>query len=387
MVRERFHLESSPLYSHALRAICDALRVALDRATADLEAVDCAAQRVAARAGKEADEAARVLEELAAPGPIRSAIGRRQRERVAARLDAKRGAFVERAQAELGPVEGWQHRARQAGQPLVEWLDGCLRDAGSAFLGAWLAQFSVFDLLAEGAPGMALHRDLQRMLDSARPLWSYDPRALRQGKTERMTLVGGDTSAPGWKRVIGSLRGSTTQPMPVDTGDPAMLVLLHVHRGMPAFALRRIGEYRAHYGEMLWHSKLPLHTTRAARLGEDLYPKQRGIRQAVAVLFAGGLALGAVRRDAEGRYRAPRSRGDSIVLSRHKDRSVALMSMDGAACRAVQRQLDALLTGPNRDAASATLDEYVTSVPDLEDWEVEAILTLQRTYDLEPAED
>ncbi|HUT18752.1 MAG TPA: tubulin-like doman-containing protein [Anaerolineae bacterium] len=387
MIRERFDLESSPLYSRAMRAICSALQETLDRATADLETLDRALQTVAARAAVEADEAARALEDLAAPGPIRSVIGRRQGERIAARLDARGDAFVERAQEELGLVAEWRGRAKEAGQTLAEWLDARLRDVGSAFVDAWLAQFTLFDLMAEAAPGVALDRDLQRMLDSARPLWSYDPRTLRRGKTARITLAGGDASASGWERVIASLRTSAAQPVAVDTGDPGALVVLCLHRGMPVFALRRIGEYRAHYAEMLWQSKLPLHTTRAARLDDDLYPKQRRARRPAVVLFAGGLAMGIIGRDADGRYRAPRPRGDSIVLSRHKDRSVALMSMDGAACRAVQRQLDALLNGTSRDAASAALDEYVTSVPDLEDWEVEAILALQRTYDLEPAED
>ena len=53
----------------------------------------------------------------------------------------------------------------------------------------------------------------------------------------------------------------------------------------------------------------------------------------------------------------------------------------------MQRQLDMLLTGTDKDAASAALDEYVTSIADLEDWEVEALLALQRAYDLEPTED
>ena len=234
---------------------------------------------------------------------------------------------------------------------------------------------------------MALDRDLQRMLDSARPLWSCDPQAVRRGKTERTMLVGGDASASGWERIIASLRGSTAQPVLVDTGDPGALVMLRIHRGMPAFALRRIGEYRAHYAEMLWHSKLPLHTTREARLGEDLYPKRHRVKQPVAALFAGGVAMGIINRGADERFRAPRPRGEAIVLSRQKDRSVALTSMDGAACRAVQRALDALLEGADSEAASAALDEYVTSVPDLEDWEVQAILALQRSYGLEPAED
>jgi hypothetical protein len=387
MIRERFDLESSPLYSRAMRAICGALQQTLDRATADLEALDRALQTALTRAVAEAEEAARALEDLAAPGPIRSVIGRRQAERIAARLDAREGAFVAHARGELGPVAEWREQALEAGQTLTEWLDVHLGDVASTFVGTWLAQFTLFDLMAEAAPGMALDRDLQRMLDSARPLWSHDPRVLRRGKTERTTLVGGDASSSGWERIMASLRTSAVQPVLVDTGDPGALVMLRIHSGMPAFALRRIGEYRAHYAEMLWHSRLPLHTTRAARLDDDLYPKQRRIRHPVVALFAGGLAMGIIDRGPDGRYRAPRPRGDAIVLSRQKDRSVALMSMDGAACRAVQRGLDALLDGPSRDAASATLDEYVTSVPDLEDWEVEAILALQRTYDLEPAED
>jgi hypothetical protein len=387
MVRERYNLEAGPLYTRALRAVCGAFQEALDRTAADLEALDRAVQAVAARAAEEAEKAVRVLEELAAPGPIRSVIGRRQRDRIAARLDGRRPAFAEQARETLQPVDSWRPQAQEAGQPLAEWLDERLRGAVRAFLGDWVAQFSLFDLLVEAAPGMALDRDLQRMLDSARPLWNYDPRVLRRAKTERMTLVGSDASASGWERVMASLRSSAAQPVAVDTGDPDALLLLRVHRGMPAFALRRIGEYRAHYAEMLWHSKLPLHTTRAARLGDDLYPRQRGTKQPAVNLFVGGLAMGIVRRDTDGRYRAPRPRGESIALSRHKDRSVALLSMDGAACRAVQRQLDALLSGHKKDVASATLDEYVTSIADLEDWEVEAILALQRTYDLEPAED
>ncbi len=387
MIRERFDLEAGPLYARALRAVCSMFQEALDRTAADLESLDRAVQTVAARAAEEAEKAVRALEELAAPGPIRSVLGRRQRDRIAARLDGRRPAFVERAQQELAPVDRWQRQAQAAGQALAEWLGERLCGAARAFLGDWLGQFSLFDLLAETAPGMALDRDLQRMLDSARPLWSYDPRVLRRAKTERMTLVGSDVSASGWERVMASLRSNAAQPVAVDTGDPGALLLLRVHRGMPAFALRRIGEYRAHYAEMLWHSKLPLHTTRAARLEDDLYPRQRGTRQPAVILFAGGLAMGIVRRGADGRYRAPRPSGESIALSRHKDRSVALLGMDGAACRAVQRQLDGLLTGTNKDAASAALDEYVTSIADLEDWEVEAILALQRAYDLEPTED
>lgn len=388
MIRERLDLETGPLYTRAMRAICSALQETLDRVAADLDALEAALRTVLARAGAEAEETARALEALDVPGPIRSVIGRRQTERIAARLEAQGEAFVAHARSELGPVARWREGAEAAGEALVEWLDTRMREVGSAFVGGWLAHFTLFDLMAEAAPGVALDRDLQRMLDSARPLWSYDSRVLRRGKTERTTLVGGDASASGWERVVASLRSSSTaQPVLVDTGDPGALVVLRLHRGMPAFALRRIGEYRAHYAEMLWHSKLPLHTTREARLGEDLYPQRRRVKLPVASLFAGGVAMGIIDRGADGRYCAPRPRGEAIVLSRQEDRSVALMSMDGAACRAVQRALDALLEGTRRDAASAVLDEYVTSVPDLEDWEVEAILTLQRSYGLEPAEE
>ena len=387
MIRQRLRLETDPLYTRTMRTICSALQETLDRAMADLDALDHALQAVLARAVAEEQEAARALEERDVPGPIRSVIGHRQGERIAARLDARAEAFAAHAASKLGPVSQWREQAQAAGQALDEWLDARMRAIESAYVGTWLAQFTLFDLMAEAAPGVALDRDLQRMLDSARPLWSYDPRRLRQGKTERATLVGGDASASGWERIVASLRSSTTQPVLVDTADPGALVVLRLHRGMPAFALRRIGEYRAHYAEMLWHSKLPLHTTRGARLDDDLYPKRRRVKQLIAALFAGGVAMGIIDRGPDGRYRAPRSRGEAIVLSRQKDRAVALMSMDDAACRAVQRRLDALLEGTRREAASVVLDEYVTSVPDLEDWEVEAILTLQRSYGLEPAED
>jgi hypothetical protein len=160
------------------------------------------------------------------------------------------------------------------------------------------------------------------------------------------------------------------------------MVVLRIHRGLPLFALRRIGEYRAHYAEMLWHSKLPVHTMRTFALTDDLIPVRKQLKLPTVMLFAVGLALGTIGRDSSGRYIAPRAREQAIRLSAHKERSVGLLSISMAARREVQRQLDILLAKKGEQAIRTILDEYMTVMPNLEDWEVKSILDFAKEYNL-----
>ena len=157
------------------------------------------------------------------------------------------------------------------------------------------------------------------------------------------------------------------------------MVVMRVHRGLPLFALRRLNEYRAHYAEMLWHSRLPLHTTASMTLLEDLVPIRRSIRLPPSAVFGAGLALGSISRDASGRYIAPRPRDQSFRLSTQKERSVALLGMDAAACRELGRQLGQIVKTKGRHAVRTILDEYVAVMPDLADWEVQGILAFSKT--------
>jgi hypothetical protein len=283
----------------------------------------------------------------------------------------------------MGTITNWQAQADSVSQPLSAWLSDELSRVGSQHLARFSHKLDVLDILSDPAIHADLYQDLRQMFESARPLWNYDPRALRRGKTERITLVGVDTDGPSWASVVGPLSELQPDVTPVNTADPFTIVVLRVHRGMPLFALRRIGEYRTHYAEMLWHSKLPLHTRRAFALVDDLIPTRRRTRLPAAVLFSVGLALGCVGQDSNGRYVAPRAREQPIRLSPDKERAVALMSMNFAACREVQRQLDSLVVSKGKHAIQTILDEYVTVMPDLEDWEVKTILDFAQEYGLE----
>ncbi len=59
------------------------------------------------------------------------------------------------------------------------------------------------------------------------------------------------------------------------------------------------------------------------------------------------------------------------------------MGMDAAACREVERRLDVLVANKGPQAVRTLLDEYVTAVPGLADWEVRGILEFCRTYKLD----
>ena len=87
-----------------------------------------------------------------------------------------------------------------------------------------------------------------------------------------------------------------------------------------------------------------------------------------------------------GGYVAPRARDEHIRLSSDKERSVGLLSMNANARREVQRQLDALIVSKGRQAVRTILDEYMTVMPGLEDWEVKGILHFARSYQLDLAE-
>jgi hypothetical protein len=146
---------------------------------------------------------------------------------------------------------------------------------------------------------------------------------------------------------------------------------------VPLFALRRIGQYRSHYAEMLWRGKLPIHTTNKLALTGDLIPMRR-LKTHATTLFAVGLALGLVQRERTGRYIAPRGNHRSIRLSTQKERSAALMSMDASTCREVERRLNRLLAQEGPTTLRTRLENYTVNAPNLADWEISNIQNFSR---------
>jgi hypothetical protein len=374
MIRQRFELESRPLFSKAIKAIYVAAQEATEEAAAALEPLVAQLDTVQSHFNLQTRQSALQLRELARPSPFRSFVGEAQAERFFAQVSNKVDPFIEHAVEETGSVAEWHDRALENAPEFSAWLSDELEKTSAQYLQPYMQEISVMQVMPNGTSPQHLQQQLERMFESARPLWNYDPRVLRRAKTEQMTFIGADTDGSGWAEMVGPISKVDPDILPLDTRDPFTMVVMRIHRGMPLFALRRLKEYRAHYAEMLWHSRLPLHTTADMTLLEDLVPIRRSIKLPTPSIFGAGLALGSISRDASGRYIAPRPRGQSFRLGTQKERSVALLSMDAASCRELGRQLAQIIKTKGRHAVRTILDEYVTVMPDLADWEVQGIL-------------
>ena len=240
-----------------------------------------------------------------------------------------------------------------------------------------LREVSVWDFI----PETELRQTLQRLFDNAQPMWNHDPYLLRQAKTQRLTLVGSNAA----HLVRSTLNEIRPAAILVNTEDPYRLIVMSVHRGVPLFALRRLGEYRTHYAEMLRHSKLPAHSARDLALADDPFPVCPPEQPAAASLFAAGLALRIVQRDPDGRYLAPQDRTRMVRLSADKVRAAALIGMNGQICREIGRQLDLLIATRGPAAIQSALEGYMATTPGIEDWEVKGILEWEQMYPCTPA--
>jgi len=381
-VRERFELERKPLVLRAMRDVYSATEEGIAHTRAELDALADQIRQMAQHWQRETGEKARALSELSTPGPIRSAMDLTRAEHFYQESTADLDALIANLAQQIGPVPSWQARASEAQQPLAIWLGEQIARFGLGFMQQRVQQYRVADALLGEASEAEAESALNWMLGHAHPLWNYDPKTVRRARTQHLTLIGADTQGAGWSTLSTRLAQAYPHVVPIDTGSPHQIVALSVHRGLPLYALRRIREYRLHYAEMLWCSRLPLHTTGAFALVEDLLPVRPRAGLDTTTLFAAGLALGIVQRDAQGRHIAPRGDGRTIRLSTQKERSAALLGLDASACREVQSRLGALIIAQGQQPVRAALDEYLDLTTGLEDWEIQGILSFLRRYDL-----
>jgi hypothetical protein len=379
MVRERFRLESRPLATQAMSAIYESAQTAIDQARQELDILVDQLRSVSARFQEVEVAKEGELQALAAPGPFRSVL---DVDRVPDLVQLDPDLGIEALTQQMGPVSGWLDRCVETDRPLAAVLHQQIAQAGAAYVRSNLGRLKAVDALVHGTPD-ELQQSMERMFAYAQPLWNVDEGRLRRGKTQRLSFFAADTSTATWSSLVAPLARVCPDLIPVDTEEPSLAVAMNVHLGIPLFALRRIDQYRNHYAEWLWRGRPSLHTTEALSLAPDLLPMRRPPAISPAALFAGGLALGIVARDPDGRYVAPRENGRSIRLGKRKTDSVALMAMEGPACRKVARQIETVIAARGAPAIRALLDEYTTGAPGLEDWEVKGILELGRAYDLQ----
>jgi hypothetical protein len=379
MVRERAVLESRPAIHQEIAQVYQSTLAAIGQARVELGTLAETLASVGTRLSQQEAARASELVELIRPGPFQSVVDREMADYFYARAVPSLKRVTSALLQKAGPPTKWLSRSLEKNERLSHSIYEQITGAGTENLEASVRRFTVAEALTRREANVG--RLIESLIDSAQPLWNFDPRFLRRARTQRLTFVSGDTENPAWSEVADAISQSCPDAISHHTDDSGSLTVLLIHLGVPLFALRRIGQYRNHYAELLWRGRLPVHTTNSLALISDLVPIRR-LGASASVLFATGLALGVVHREPDGRYIAPRGRNTTIRLSAQKERSVALMGMDGSTCRAVQRQLDSILAEQGAEAVCARLDEYTTSFPGLADWEVKGILSFSQAHTL-----
>jgi hypothetical protein len=376
MVSERAALESRPAIYREIGAVYDALEAVVAQAASELAALAEHLEAARARCQEQKDAHLDSLLALTRPGLFQSVIDQEMTEVFYARSVPQLERVALTLLQQAGPLSDWLARSTELEDEFGPWVDEQMASMCALHLDKHVRSFTVSEALTHHERDV--DRLIQSLVESAQPLWNYDPRWLRRAKTQRLTFVGADASSPAWIDVAQPLAQVRPGAIVHNTEDGSTLTVLNIHLGVPLFALRRIGQYRSHYAEMLWRGKLPIHTIDKLTLAADLIPIRR-LKTRAVTLFAVGLALGVIQRRSNGRYVAPRGKGKTIRLSTQKERSAALIGMDAATCREVERRLVGLLEREGRQAMRARLDEYTMTTSDLADWEISNILVYSQS--------
>jgi hypothetical protein len=336
------------------------------------EHMESAQKRYASRQAVRLDE----LLALVQPGPFQSVVDQNVAQVFYARAVPNVERSASRLMQQAGSLSEWMARSTELGAGYGSWIDEQIAGLCALHLDKSVRRFTITEAFTDRKDD--LEQLIQSLIESAQPLWNYDPRYLRRATTQRMTFVGVDADSPAWRDVEHPLAQACPDAVVHNTDDSSTITVLNIHLGVPLFALRRIGQYRSHYAEMLWRGKLPVHTTDKLTLAGDLIPMRR-LKTHATTLFAVGLALGIVHREHGGRYVAPRGDNRLIRLSTHKERSAALMGMDASTCREVERRVQRFLAQEGPATLRTRLDEYTAGVPNLADWEISSIVSFEKS--------
>jgi hypothetical protein len=370
MVRQRATLESRPAVHREIGAAYDTLLTAINQADSELAALAEQLEYAQDRCQAQEDEQLRALLKRTRPSLFQSVIDQEMAEAFYLRAVPNLERTITTLIQQGGPLSRWLARSAELGERFAPWIDEQIASLCALHLDESVRRFTISEALTHRQENV--ERLIESLIENAQPMWNYDRRFLGRASTQRLTIVGVDADSPAWLEVAHCLTEICPDAIVHNTGDSSTLTILNIHLGVPLFALRRIGQYRSHYAETLWRGKLPVHTTHKLTLASDLIPVRQLNTQA-HTLFAVGLALGVVQREQSGRYVAPRGGSETIRLSAQKARSAALMGMDAATCREVERRIERILAQEGGKALRDRLGAYARTAPDLSDWEIAQI--------------
>nr|HPL29482.1 tubulin-like doman-containing protein [Anaerolineae bacterium] len=274
------------------------------------------------------------------------------------KADARLTPLLEQA----GTLDQWPGRA------LEEIEAGFLSYGEQVFAG--MRELKAEDLLGQQmATQMQAEVLIRGILDNAAPLWTYDPFSLGQAhKPPEQTLVGleaPDASelGPQFAKVNPMIRCEATN-------DPHSLIVTTLRRGLPLFALRRMGQFSRHYLNAVKGQSLPLHIEDEMALVPDvMYQEHSDVALDAPTAFSVGAATGLVMQRDDGVYAVTDTKGKEIAeLSTERLDSVILLGADGRLLYTLTGLVQAHVSEKGTADATAELKDYLAQA-EIDAWE------------------
>jgi hypothetical protein len=214
-------------------------------------------------------------------------------------------------------------------------------------------------------PAEYLIKELQ---DKSAPLWTYDSTSLGQtSRLEGITIAGMESH--GNSEFMPVFKNVSPGTVFEDTGDCHSLVVTSLRKGMPLFGLYRMDEFRRNYLEGIRSNKEPLHVDDESALTGDINPPSEQVDLDAPTTFAVGLALGIVKQDSGGVYRAtsPGSKS-SRELTANKVEAVILLGADEKFLAQLNDDLHKLVSKKGTTETARELETFLEQMS-LSRWE------------------
>lgn len=248
-----------------------------------------------------------------------------------------------------GNIDSWMRRTAEEIEAQV--LDFCRK----VFDG--MKAQRVEQLLREQLPTTDLkERKVDELYNKAAPLLLIDTFQLGpEAGSGLQTFVGMERDESEFRTPFVDINPSTIVE---STGDPYCMLVTSIRRGLPLFALRRLGEFQKHYMETINDNGHPLHLEDEVALAPDLVPLFGDHDEIDSALsFAVGRALGFVRQNPESGVYGVCDRTGKLVkaLSRSKVNSVIKLSADKDLLTRLSEYIQAQVSEKGASAAASWL--------------------------------
>jgi hypothetical protein len=211
---------------------------------------------------------------------------------------------------------------------------------------------------------------VRQLLNEAAPLWTFDAANLGQAfNVQENTFVGMENSDDAeMKNHFLNLNPRTVIEA---TGDPHAVAVTVLRRGMPLHGLRRMGEFRSHYLNLLKNRNGMLHLDDKMALTRDVMPSiVHQVEMSPETAFTLGLAFGIVKQyEDSGIYYLRFEQGGTICeLSADRLDSAILLGANESLLVELGKRIQTLVADQGSTDSSEALQAYLMDGT-LHEWE------------------